>query len=212
VIAPETAHADADRYLQAAAHGHTPFDRNVVTLLTERKRLIDMYAHQRPITDEPAGPVGWTHGDLQHRNILWGGHRVAAVLDWDRIRIRPFAEEIVRTATIQFGSERARLDLSRAGAFIRGYRTVIAIDDADLADGLHRLWWKRMADFWHLDFHYDRNDSSCDALFLSGEAFLRWWTEYRDAVLHALLAPHGGRGSETAGAPFIEAGGVLPAR
>jgi homoserine kinase type II len=43
-------------------------------------------------------------------------------------------------------------------------------------DGVHRLWWKRMSHFWHLDFHYDRGDNGCDDLFVSGEALLHWWT------------------------------------
>lgn len=57
---------------------------------------------------------------------------------------------------------------------------------ADLADGVHRMWWKRMSDFW-LDYHYDRGDHGCDDLFLSGETFLDWWTTHREGVRHASL-------------------------
>ncbi|MEJ3742785.1 hypothetical protein WEI85_05805 [Actinomycetes bacterium KLBMP 9797] len=43
-----------------------------------------------------------------------------------------------------------------------------------------------MSDFWHLVHHYDRGDHGCDDLFISGEAFLHWWTDHRDEVWAAL--------------------------
>ena len=98
-------------------------------LLDRRVALIDRYAADRPTADDPDGPYGWTHGDLQYRNIIWRDDRIAAVIDWDRIRVRPFAEEIVRTATIQFETPDG-LDLDRVAAFVAGYRSVIPIDQA----------------------------------------------------------------------------------
>jgi homoserine kinase type II len=89
--------------------------------------------------------------------------------------VRAFAEEIARTATMQIGTPDGH-DLERIAAFVAGYRTIMSIDDAALADGLHRLWWKRMSDFWHLVFYYDRQDRACDNLFISGETLVRWWT------------------------------------
>lgn len=185
VTAPEDALATADRYLHAALAAQDAFGQQAVTLLQHRKRLIAAHATDRPTSDQPAGPVGWTHGDLQHRNVLWHQEHIAAVIDWDRIRIRPFAEEVARTATIQFGSEQGTLDLTRTAAFVSGYRSVITLSDDDLLDGLHRLWWKRMSDFWQLDFHYDRGDDSCDHLFLANEEFLHWWTSRRSEVQEA---------------------------
>ena len=29
---------------------------------------------------------------------------------------------------------------------------------------------------WHLDFHYDRGDDSCDGLFFSDDRLMSWWT------------------------------------
>ncbi len=156
-------------------------------LLDRRVALIDRYAADRPTADDPDGPYGWTHGDLQYRNIIWRDDRIAAVIDWDRIRVRPFAEEIVRTATIQFETPHG-LDLDRVAAFVAGYRSVIPIDSAALADGVHRLWWKRMSNFWHLVYHYDRDDHGCDDLFLSGEAMLHWWTAHRPQVYDAFTS------------------------
>ena len=186
-VQPEQAIAEARRFQTAAQAAGGSFDTTVIDLLDQRIALIDKHAHARPTDNLPKGPYGWTHGDLQHRNVIWTAGRIGAVIDWDRIRVRPFAEEIARTATIQFGTPDG-LDLARVSAFVAGYRTIIPIDDADLADGVHRLWWKRMSDFWHLVFHYDRNDRSCDDLFLSGEALLLWWTQHPTEVRHAFTA------------------------
>ena len=82
---------------------------------------------------------------MQYRNVIWQDGRIAAVFDWDRIRVRPYAEEVARTATIQF-SHADGLDLRRVAAFVTGYRTTVPLGGDDLADGVHRLWWKRMSD------------------------------------------------------------------
>ncbi len=188
VIDPTAAISEANRYLAAAqADQGSPFDLAVIELLHHRKTLIDKYSPDRPADESPRGPFGWTHGDVPYRNVIWHNGHVAAVIDWDRIRVRPFAEEVARTATIQFGSHHG-LDLTRLAAFVTGYRTVVPIAIDDLADGAHRPWWKRLSDFWHLDFHYDRGDHGCDDLFLSGEALLDWWTDNRDAVQDAFAA------------------------
>ncbi|WJK33774.1 phosphotransferase [Solwaraspora sp. WMMA2065] len=190
VAAPGEAVAEADRYLRAigAFASAAPFDVQTVELLRRRKALIAEYGHLRPATDQPAGPAGYTHGDLQHRNIIWRDGVVAGVIDWDRIRVRPFGEEIARTATLQFGGEAGELDLELVAAFVAGYRAVVAISDAELADAVDRLWWKRASDFWQLVFHYDRGDHSCDHLFFSGETFLHWWTANRVQVRDAFAA------------------------
>jgi hypothetical protein len=125
------------------------------------------------LTDRTGGPTA-----ICNRNIIWHNDRIAAVIDWDRIRVRPFAEEIVRTATIQFETPHG-LDLDRVAAFVAGYRSVMPITSDALADGVHRMWWKRMPNYWHLVCHCDRDDHGCDDLFLSGEALLHWWTAHR---------------------------------
>ncbi|MFG2112810.1 phosphotransferase [Streptomyces sp. NPDC048718] len=160
------------------------FDRAAGMALEERKILLDKHAHLRPEGNAPAGPHGWTHGDFQYRNLLWADGKLVAVLDWDRLGVRPYAEEVVRTAQVQFGVEGV-FDLERVSAFVAGYRSVIPLESADLGDAVRRLWWKRMTDFWQLEFHYDRGDHSCDELFLADEALLHWWTERLDVVEQA---------------------------
>ncbi len=184
-IQPDTALAEANRYQAAARAANSGrFDKLVIELLDYRKLLVDKHSSERPIDEDPHGPFGWTHGDVQYRNVIWQDGRIAAVIDWDRIRVRPYAEEIARTATIQFTNADG-LDLRRVAAFVTGYRTIVPLSTEDLADGVHRLWWKRMSDFWHLDYQYDRGDHGCDDLFLSGETFLDWWTTHREDVRHA---------------------------
>ncbi|WP_399089605.1 phosphotransferase [Streptomyces sp. BBFR2] len=160
------------------------FDAAAGVALEERKILLDKHAHLRPEGDTPAGPHGWTHGDFQYRNLLWADGELVAVLDWDRLGVRPYAEEVVRTAQVQFGVEGV-FDLERVSAFVSGYRSVVPLEPAALLDAARRLWWKRMTDFWQLEFHYDRGDHSCDDLFIADEALLHWWTERLDEVERA---------------------------
>ncbi|WP_329581960.1 phosphotransferase [Kitasatospora sp. NBC_01250] len=190
VTTPEAAVQEADRLLALidGRESRTPFDDEAAVELGRRKMLLSKYGHQRPATEVATGPIGWTHGDVQHRNVLWRGGKIAGVIDWDRIRVRPFGEEVARTATVQFGGEDGFLDLERTSAFVAGYRSVVPISAEALADAVERLWWKRMSDYWQLVFHYDRDDHSCDHLFLPAERFLAWWTERREAVQQAFAA------------------------
>ncbi|MFE2109197.1 phosphotransferase [Kitasatospora sp. NPDC059463] len=190
VTTPAEARQEADRFLALVAglESRTAFDAEAASALAERKVLLEKYGHERPAGEVAVGPVGWTHGDVQHRNVLWRDGGIAGVIDWDRIRVRPFGEEVARTATVQFGGEDGFLDLERTSAFVAGYRSVISLPVPALADAVERLWWKRMSDSWQLVFHYDRADHSCDHLFLPAERLLAWWTERREAVQEAFAA------------------------
>ncbi|MFE4976909.1 phosphotransferase [Kitasatospora sp. NPDC056651] len=191
VTTPAEAHQEADRFLAVIAglESRTAFDVEAASALAERKVLLEKYGHERPAGEVAVGPVGWTHGDVQHRNVLWRDGEIAGVIDWDRIRVRPFGEEVARTATVQFGGgEDGFLDLERTSAFVAGYRSVVQLPVSALADAVERLWWKRMSDYWQLVFHYDQDDHSCDHLFLPAERFLAWWTERREDVQEAFAA------------------------
>ncbi|MFD4322787.1 phosphotransferase [Streptomyces sp. NPDC058548] len=75
----------------------------------------------RPRGDVPAGPHGWTHSDFQYRNLLCAGGELTAILDWDRLGVRPYAEEVVRTAQVQFGVEGIR---PGSGVGVRGWLSI----------------------------------------------------------------------------------------
>ncbi|TDC97313.1 hypothetical protein E1285_03960 [Actinomadura sp. 7K507] len=190
VTTPEAALEEADRFLDVitALDEDAPFDVDARRRLRRRKVLIDAHAGRRPADEVPVGPAGWTHGDLQPLNLLWRAGEVTAVLDWDRLAVRPYAEEVVRTAQVQFTTDGGRLDLHNVSAFVAGYRTIIAISDEALGDAVQRLWWKRMTDFWQLQWHYDKADHGPDALWVSGERLLEWWSERLDEVQDAFQA------------------------
>lgn len=189
VTAPEAALAQAERFLAIIDERSSlsEFDRETVKLLDQRRHLIAEHADARPVSETPRGPVGWTHGDFQPLNILWHEGRVSAVLDWDRLGVRPYAEEVVRTAQVTFGTADGQLALPLVAAFVGGYRAVVSLEDEDLADAADRLWWKRMSDFWQLQFHYDKDDHGPDELWLSGEQLLHWWTPRRGVVRSAFI-------------------------
>ncbi|MFE7709136.1 phosphotransferase [Streptomyces sp. NPDC057486] len=183
VVTPERAVEKADRLASAVQEegAGDPFDVLADDALVRRRGLLGEYAHLRPGDDVPRGPHGWTHGDFQYRNLLWAGGELTAVLDWDRLGVRPYAEEVVRTAQVQFGVEGV-FNLEQVSAFVTGYRSAVPLEPAALLDAARRLWWKRMTDFWQLEFHYYRHDLSCDDLFVADEALLHWWTERLDGV------------------------------
>jgi Ser/Thr protein kinase RdoA (MazF antagonist) len=181
VTSPARAVEKSLRLSKAAEVGDSAFDVAAAAALDHRRMLIAEHADRRPQHAAPEGAHGWTHGDVQYRNLLWEGEELVAVLDWDRLGVRPYAEEIVRTAQVQFGVDGV-FDFARVSAFVGGYRLVVPLEGSALADGVRRLWWKRMTDFWQLEFHYDRGDFSCDELFTADEALLCWWTEWLDQV------------------------------
>ncbi|MER5806912.1 phosphotransferase [Streptomyces sp. NPDC002033] len=185
--------AEADRAAVALASRLptdpvTDFGKAAAEALHARRGLLARYAGARPKGEMPAGPYGWTHGDFQHRNLLRRDGRVVAVLDWDRLGVRPYGEEVARTAQVQFGVGGA-FDLDRVAAFCSGYRSVIDLPEGDLADAVSRLWWKRLTDFWQLEFHLDRQDPVFAEMFLTNEALLHWWTARADEVQTAYAAP-----------------------
>ncbi|MCT9080440.1 phosphotransferase [Streptomyces fulvoviolaceus] len=188
VAGADKARTEAERFMGLAAADDSDFGRQVIGSLEQRRVLLDKYAGQRPTSEVPLGPFGWRHGDFQHLNVKWHDGQIRAVLDWDRIRVGSFAEEVARSATLIFGREQGDLDLAGVTEFVRGYRSVAALSDEELKDAVLRLWWKRMCDYWHLEFHYDRGDHSCDHLFLSASLFLDWWTSRFDEVQAAFLA------------------------
>jgi len=159
------------------------FDRTALREIEWRRTMLAELADQRP-ADAELGPCGWTHGDLQPFNLLVDADgRVTGILDWDRLGVRPYGLEVVRTATIMCGH-----DLDRIAAFVAGYRAHIPITDAELADAAHRRWWTLLTETWQLERHYEHDDRSCDHLLARRGDYLRWWTEHRAEVTAALTA------------------------
>lgn len=185
-----TAKDSIDRYAATAAGrpDRDDFDAFVIDRMTARQVLLAQVAHLRPDEDAPVGPCGWIHGDFQHLNVLYGPDGVSAVLDWDRLKARPLAAELVRSATLLFAGPAGVLDLVRVAAFAAGYRSARPLPETAIVDAVQRLWWERVCDTWQLRRRYERHDTSCDHLFRSAEALLAWWTGNQDAVTEAFTA------------------------
>ncbi|MFG2042140.1 phosphotransferase [Dactylosporangium sp. NPDC048998] len=190
VIEVAAADEQVARYLALASRAGGDGMDAFVAAEMPRRRLLREVAGRRPAGGVLCGPAGWTHGDFQHGNLLWQAGAVAGVLDWDLLRVRPVAAELVRAATLIFAAKPGSgLDLPRVGAFVRGYRPRRVLADAAIVDAADRLWWERVCETWHLRRRYERGDTACDGFFRSASGLLWWWTPRREEFLAALLCP-----------------------
>ncbi|MGP3969659.1 phosphotransferase [Streptomyces sp. 6N223] len=166
------------------------FDALAEHRLQERRALLRAYAHRRPGPSQtPAS--GWVHGDFHPLNLLYRDERSgaepepAAIIDWDRLGIRPRAEEVVRAAAIFFLCPDGSLELPKVRAYARAYRHGTCTDPAEMAAAVNRVWWERLNDFWMLRWHYERGDHRADPQFPAASALVGWWTTHGTAVRDA---------------------------
>ncbi|WP_217242991.1 phosphotransferase [Streptomyces sp. AC555_RSS877] len=171
--------------LLAHVHRHRPadsFDELARHRLLERRALLEQHADRRP---PRGGSVGWVHGDFHPFNLLYKGDAPAAIVDWDRLGVKPRAEEAVRAAAIFFVRPAGALDLPKVRAYARAYRRRAGATPSELAAAVHRVWWERLNDFWMLRWHYERGDTRADPQFPAASALAVWWTREYDAVCGA---------------------------
>jgi Ser/Thr protein kinase RdoA (MazF antagonist) len=161
------------------------FDALAEHRLRERRALLRLHAHRRPpAADGRVG--GWVHGDFHPLNLFYRGEEPAAIVDWDRLGVRPRAEEAVRAAAIFFVHPvDGRLDLRKVRAYARAYRLATGVGAAEVAAAVHRVWWERLNDFWMLHWRYQRLDPRSDPLFPAASALAVWWTQEYGAVRDA---------------------------
>ena len=164
-----------------------PFDTLARYRLRERRELLAAYRHRRP-GPGAAPATGWVHGDFHPLNLLYRGRQPVAVLDWDRLGLKPRTEEAVRAATLFFHDpETGVLDLSRLRHYARAYREASGSSPEEVAAGVHRVWWERLNDFWMLRWRYQRRDERADPLFPAAAAQTVWWCEEYEQVLDACV-------------------------
>ncbi|MGW8848070.1 phosphotransferase [Streptomyces sp. JH002] len=186
---PHETHQVIDDLLARVRHRprRSGFDELAEHRLLERRALLRRYGGLRPgVTEIPA--AGWVHGDFHPLNLLYRAEGPAdplAIIDWDRLGIRPRAEEAVRAAAIFFLRPDGSLELSKISAYARAYRIAAGADPAELAAAVHRVWWERLNDFWMLRWHYERGDTRTDPQFAAASALVVWWTGHRRSVRDA---------------------------
>lgn len=183
---PDAALDAIDGYLALieARTDRDDFDERAHEWLRNRRDLVRAQVSRRPV-DGFVGPVAWTHGDFQQLNLLWDGGRVAAVLDWDRLRVDALAAEVTRAAVLMMDNHPMGLDLHRVSAFVDGYRTIMPLTSAQLVGAAHRWWWNYLCGLWPLNRHYEDGDTSCDRFFVINSAVLSWWYQHHDEVFEA---------------------------
>ncbi|MCX5422199.1 phosphotransferase [Streptomyces sp. NBC_00078] len=160
------------------------FDELARHRLLERRALLEQHADRRPTR---GSSVGWVHGDFHPFNLLYRGDAPAAIVDWDRLGLRPRAEEAVRAAAIFFVRPVGTLDLPKVRAYAHAYRRTAGATPSALAAAVHRVWWERLNDFWMLRWHYERGDTRADPQFPAASALAVWWTRAYDAVCEAFV-------------------------
>jgi len=160
------------------------FDELARHRLLERRALLEQHVGRRP---PHGGPVGWVHGDFHPFNLLYRGDAPAAIVDWDRLGVKPRAEEAVRAAAIFFVRPAGALDLPKVRAYARAYRRAAGATPSELTAAVHRVWWERLNDFWMLRWHYERGDTRADPQFPAASALVVWWTREYDAVCDAFV-------------------------
>jgi Ser/Thr protein kinase RdoA (MazF antagonist) len=154
--------------------------------LTERLALLRALAHRCPRPDARL-TVGNVHGDFHGLNVMYDPlGAIRAVVDWDRLSIHPYGEELVRSALIFFVDPcDGRLDLDRVRHYVRGYLDEFPALDEEIPTAVHRLWWERLTDFWMLRWRYERDDPRPDEQFPAASALIVWWTHHYEKVLDA---------------------------
>ncbi|GAA4092371.1 hypothetical protein GCM10022214_62470 [Actinomadura miaoliensis] len=204
---PEHALARTGHLLDQISSIRSPQTADLTFLVHLRRRihLLRRYGALRPAHDRPLGPYGWTHGDLRPDNLLWRDAAIAAVIDWDRLAVRPQMEELARAALALFTHEDGAIDLPRVAAFTNGYRSIAPVDERALADSVRRVWWTTMCDNWHLEYYYghccghphrsgpgalDWWLNACGRAFVRDSRMLDWWTRHWQDVRDAFAGHH----------------------
>jgi len=187
---PEAARLHALRLLELcrARPEREGIDELAEFRLTERIGLIRTYTPRRP-PETLLLTVGHVHGDFHGLNVLHGSSgEVRAVVDWDRLCVGPYGEELVRSALILFVDRRdGTLDLDRVRAYIGGYLDQRPWMAAEMELAVHRLWWERLTDFWMLTWRYEKCDPRAGAQFPAASALIVWWTHHYEKVLDAFV-------------------------
>lgn len=131
-------------------------------------------------------PTQWVHGDYQETNIIFTpDHQVAAVLDFDLLRLRPRGVEVMRTFSYSFATGKG--PTPAAYDFFAGYAQVVRPSEAEVVRYAWDWAYEGLTRDWPIGVRYlepERYDPRWDR-FLGPRSF--WWLEHHDEVTQRLL-------------------------
>lgn len=145
---PSAAMAHIATVLRHAEQGTAELDRVACQVLRPKLATLERLTPMVPAFSTLTGQ--WVHGDYQNTNVLHGADgEVVAVIDFDNLRVRPAARELMRALAHCFpdGSPEAE-------AFFRGYSRTAPMDPAAVA--LYVPYWNYVSasGAWPLDARY----------------------------------------------------------
>ncbi|EJL40001.1 putative homoserine kinase type II (protein kinase fold) [Brevibacillus sp. CF112] len=139
------------------AHWHSVYDQ---AKAAGKPQLLDKIEWQIRATERvdlerfTALPCGWAHRDLWADNILFRAERVAAILDFDRLKYDYPALDVAR-AVLSYALDE-QFDPALASAFMAGYKEERpASADGWLATALSLLWY--MESTWWITARMDEH-------------------------------------------------------
>jgi homoserine kinase type II len=115
----------------------------------------------------PGAPRGLIHGDLLLGDVLWIGHRIGALVDWEAACVDPFAYDLGVAVNAWCHGDGYLPE--RARALLAGYRSRRKVEPETLA-GLYR--WTRFAAL----------RSTVGRLHGRGRGGRKDWRRYRDRL------------------------------
>ncbi|TCS96875.1 phosphotransferase [Hazenella coriacea] len=88
--------------------------------------------------------IGWTHWDLWVDNILFIHDSVAAILDFDRMKV-VYPELDVARAILSCSLKENRLNLDLTSAFLQGYNQFVSFTSKELVRSFRLIWCQESA-------------------------------------------------------------------
>jgi homoserine kinase type II len=140
---------DRSRLLQkwnkqmALAQVRQPSER-VMQLLHRQKQILDTL----DFSQFDRCRLGWTHWDCHFDNFLFVNERVAAILDFDRMRYVYPDLDVARALLSGSVDGQRGLVRAKASAFLGGYREVVPGYSAKRAVRALRLLWTKESGWW----------------------------------------------------------------
>lgn len=164
-----------------AKRGESPVDQ-------EACRILEAKIEALAVWGEPPGPTSaqWVHGDYQETNLIFDSEdQVAAVIDFDNLRIRPRGAEVMRALAYSFDAGNGLAEA--AYAFFAGYVQTSGVQADEVARWASDWTYTTLTNDWPIAARYlepQTYDPRWDRFILYRPS---WWLGHRPAVAERLL-------------------------